>query len=113
MFKRGFLRQSDTQGYGIGTGSATQTVSQHLRDAQVAETAAVVAEKGREVTKKSWNFLKGAYATVASQVEQVARENGYKVDLGMISNCCSFHVPPHLTPLPSPPFPWIEWFSMH
>eukprot|EP00884_Botryococcus_braunii_P022600 jgi/Botrbrau1/9023/Bobra.0376s0001.1 len=67
---------------GTVAGSATQTVSQHLREAQVAETAAVVAEKGREVTKKSWNFLKGAYATVASQVEQVARENGYKVDLG-------------------------------
>jgi hypothetical protein len=64
------------------TGAATQTVSGHLREAQVAETAAVVAEKGREVTKKGWNILKGAYATVASSVEQVARENGYKVDLG-------------------------------
>lgn len=55
----------------------------HLRDARVGETAAVVAEKGKEYGAKGWTFLKGVYGTVATQVESVARDNGYKLDLGV------------------------------
>ncbi len=48
----------------------------------MGETAAVVAEKGREYGAKGWTFLKGVVGTVANQVESVARENGLKLDLG-------------------------------
>ena len=55
-----------------------------LKEARVGETAAVVAEKGKEYGTKGWNFLKGVYGTVANQVEHVARDNGYRLDLGEI-----------------------------
>lgn len=48
----------------------------------MGETAAVVAEKGREYGAKGWTFLKGVVGTVATQVESVARDNGIKLDLG-------------------------------
>lgn len=57
-------------------------MSQQLKDAGVHEHVAVAGERGREYGAKGWGFLKSAYATVASGVEGVARENGYKVDLG-------------------------------
>jgi hypothetical protein len=46
------------------------------------EHVAVAGERGREYGAKGWGYLKSAYATVASGVETVARDNGYKVDLG-------------------------------
>lgn len=49
---------------------------------QVAQTASVVAEKGKEYGSKGWGLMRGLYANVASQVESVASEHGYKVDLG-------------------------------
>lgn len=64
------------------TGAATHVAASGLREARVGETAAVVAEKGKEYGTKGWNFLKGVYGTVANQVEHVARDSGYKLDLG-------------------------------
>eukprot|EP00887_Chlorella_sp_A99_P001350 scaffold14.g1350.t1 len=46
------------------------------------ETSTVVTEKTKEVTSKSWSFLKSAYAAAASTIEQTAAQQGYKVDLG-------------------------------
>lgn len=63
-------------------GAATHVAASGLREARVGETAAVVAEKGKEYGTKGWNFLKGVYGTVAHQVEHVARDSGYKLDLG-------------------------------
>ena len=48
----------------------------------MGETAAVVAERGKEYSAKGWTLLKGAYASVAGQVENIARDSGYKMDLG-------------------------------
>ncbi len=48
----------------------------------MAEHVEKGTQQAKEYTAKSWNFMKGVYANVASQVESVARENGYKVDLG-------------------------------
>lgn len=63
-------------------GQATTTVSQQLKEAKVQDHLATAGEKGKEYGAKGWGFLKSAYASVASGVEGVARENGYKVDLG-------------------------------
>lgn len=67
---------------GVNSGSATSTVSQQLKDAKVQDHLAIAGERGREYGAKGWGLLKSAYASVASGVESVARENGYKVDLG-------------------------------
>ena len=53
-----------------------------LRDARVHETATAVAERGKDLGAKGWSFIKGVYGTVATQVESVAKDNGYKLDLG-------------------------------
>ncbi len=53
-----------------------------MKEAHVAEHVEKGTQQAKEYTAKSWNFMKGMYANVASQVETVARENGYKVDLG-------------------------------
>ena len=42
----------------------------------------MVAERGKEFGAKGWSFIKGVYGTVASQVETVAKDSGYKLDLG-------------------------------
>ena len=63
-------------------GTATTTVSQQLKEARVGEHLAVASERGKEYGVKGWGLLKSAYANVASQVENVARDNGYRVDLG-------------------------------
>jgi Skp family chaperone for outer membrane proteins len=68
--------------WALQAGAATNAAASTLKDARVGETAAVVAEKGKEYGTKGWTFLKGVYGTVANQVENVARENGYKLDLG-------------------------------
>lgn len=60
----------------------THAARSGLRDARVQETAAVVAERGKEIGAKGWSFIKGVYGTVASQVETVAKDSGYKLDLG-------------------------------
>ena len=67
---------------GAGAGGVSNTVSQQLKEARVAEQLAVASEKGKEMGAKGWGFLKSAYAVAASQVETLARDNGYKVDLG-------------------------------
>ena len=64
------------------TGSAGAAVSQHLKEARMNEHLAAASERGKEYGTKGWGILKSAYATVASQVENVARDNGYRVDLG-------------------------------
>ena len=66
----------------FAAGQATTTVSQQLKEAKVPDHLAVAGEKGKEYGAKGWGFLKSAYASVASGVETVARDNGYKVDLG-------------------------------
>ena len=53
-----------------------------MKQHHVAEHLEKGKEIGKEYTAKSWNFMKGMYANVAGQVETVARDNGYKVDLG-------------------------------
>ena len=53
-----------------------------LRDAKVHETATAVAERGKDLGAKGWSFIKGVYGTVATQVETVAKDSGYKLDLG-------------------------------
>ena len=63
-------------------GQASTTVSQQLKEAKVQDHLATAGEKGKEYSAKGWGFLKSAYASVASGVETVARDNGYKVDLG-------------------------------
>lgn len=68
-------------------GAASHVAASGLREARVGETAAVVAEKGKEYGTKGWNFLKGVYGTVANQVEHVARDSGYKLDLGELIRC--------------------------
>ncbi len=65
-----------------------------LRDAKVHETAAAVAERGKDLGAKGWSFIKGVYGTVATQVETVAKDSGYKLDLGerrppVFWTCCS------------------------
>ena len=49
---------------------------------QIGQTATVVAERGKEYGVKTFSFLKSVYANAAAQVETVAQEHGYKVDLG-------------------------------
>ena len=56
--------------------------NEQLKQHHVSEHLEKGKEIGKEYTAKSWNFMKGMYANVASQVETVARDNGYKVDLG-------------------------------
>ena len=70
----------------LHAGGTLNTAQQHWRQGQYGEQlekgAAVAVERGKEISSKSWNFMKGVYATMATQVEHVARDNGYKVDLG-------------------------------
>ena len=61
--------------------SAGSAVSQ-VRSGEVQQTASVVAEKGKEYGAQGWSMLRGVVAKVATQVESVASEHGYKVDLG-------------------------------
>lgn len=61
--------------------SAGTAVNQ-VRSGEVQQTANTVAEKGKEYGAKGWGLLRGIAATVATQVENVASEHGYKVDLG-------------------------------
>ena len=49
----------------------------------IGQTATVVAEKGKEYGAKTYSFLRNVYANAAAQVESVASEHGYRVDLGM------------------------------
>lgn len=63
-------------------GGVTHAARSGLRDARVHETAAAVAERGKDLGAKGWSFIKGVYGTVASQVETVAKDSGYKLDLG-------------------------------
>lgn len=54
----------------------------------------MVAERGKEIGAKGWSFIKGVYGTVASQVETVAKDSGYKLDLGAdISPTLTCHSP--------------------
>lgn len=58
------------------------------------ETATAVAERGKDLGAKGWSFIKGVYGTVATQVETVAKDSGYKLDLGARQQpsspaCCS------------------------
>ena len=57
----------------------------------MAEHVEKGTQQAKEITAKSWNFMKGVYANVASQVETVARDNGYKVDLGTAHCHCVGH----------------------
>lgn len=50
---------------------------------KVQTNVRVVADKSKELGKQGWTGLKSLYATVASKVETVARDNGYNIDLGI------------------------------
>ena len=63
-------------------GGAASLANEQMKQHHVAEHLEKGKEIGKEYTAKSWNFMKGMYANVAGQVETVARDNGYKVDLG-------------------------------
>ena len=63
-------------------GRAGTAVTQVRSNEQIGQTATVVAEKGKEYGVKTFSFLKSVYANAAAQVETVAQEHGYKVDLG-------------------------------
>lgn len=65
-------------------GGAASFTNEQLKQHHVSEHLEKGKEIGKEYTAKSWNFMKGMYANVASQVETVARDNGYKVDLGKL-----------------------------
>ncbi|GMH33147.1 hypothetical protein BSKO_00981 [Bryopsis sp. KO-2023] len=57
-----------------------------LKDGEVVEkvqqSTRVIAEKGKVLGQQGWSGLKGLYASVASRVENVAKDNGYNIDLG-------------------------------
>ncbi|PSC73844.1 ADP-ribosylation factor GTPase-activating AGD7-like [Micractinium conductrix] len=63
-------------------GSAAATAREKAQQAHLDQTAAAAAEKAKEVGAKSWSFLKSAYASAASAIEQTAAQNGLHVDLG-------------------------------
>lgn len=63
----------------VGAGTA---VTQVRSNEHIGQTATVVAEKGKEYGAKTFSFLRSVYATAAAQVENVASEHGYHVDLG-------------------------------
>lgn len=67
-------------------GVVARTASTAVHDGKVVEnvsqTAAVVAQKGGQAFSTLLSLSKKAYASVASTVETVARDNGYKIDLG-------------------------------
>ena len=71
-------------------GAAGTAVTQVRSNEQIGQTATVVAEKGKEYGVKTFSFLKSVYANAAAQVETVAQEHGYKVDLGarLRMRCC-------------------------
>lgn len=72
----------------VRAGGAASIANEKLKEAHVAEHVEKGTQQAKEYTAKSWNFMKGVYANVASQVETVARDNGYKVDLGNMGLCC-------------------------
>lgn len=76
MFSKGLSSLSSL------AGSAAATAREKAAQAHLDQTAAVAAEKAKEVGSKGWSLLKSAYAQAASTVESVAAQNGYKVDLG-------------------------------
>lgn len=67
-------------------GAAARTASNAVSDGRVVETAqhtaSVVATKGGAAFNSLWSMSKKALVSVASSVETVARDNGYKIDLG-------------------------------
>lgn len=63
-------------------GCAGTAVTQVRSNEQIGQTATVVAEKGKEYGAKTFSFLRSVYANAAAQVETVAGEHGYHVDLG-------------------------------
>lgn len=69
-------------GVASSVGAVARNTAHVVSDGRVAETAAVVAQKGGQAFNNLWAISKKALATVASSVETVARDNGYKIDLG-------------------------------
>ena len=67
-------------------GQATASVQQQIREgklqANLQTGAGMAAERGKEYGTKGWGFMKSAYASMAQQVEHLARDNGYQLDLG-------------------------------
>ena len=66
--------------------SGTENLSNVLKDGEMAErvqqNARVLADRGRELGRTGWSGLRSIYATVASRVENAARDTGYSIDLG-------------------------------
>ena len=66
--------------------SGTENLSHVLKDGDMAErvqqNARVLADRGRELGRTGWSGLRSIYATVASRVENAARDTGYSIDLG-------------------------------
>lgn len=66
--------------------SGTETLNSTLRDEKVGERVQqqckAVAERSKELGRKGWVGVRAVYATVASHVETIAKDNGYNVNLG-------------------------------
>jgi len=66
--------------------TGAENLSSALKDTEMTDrvqtNAKVFAEKSKELGKQGWSGLRSMYASVASKVETVARDNGYSIDLG-------------------------------
>ena len=75
-----------TQPAVLPAGKATGDLQRQIKDGSLQHnlqsTAAVAAERGKEYSTRGWGYMKSAYASMAQQVEVLARDNGYNVDLG-------------------------------
>eukprot|EP01025_Chloroclados_australasicus_P025725 TRINITY_DN2565_c0_g1_i1.p1 TRINITY_DN2565_c0_g1~~TRINITY_DN2565_c0_g1_i1.p1 ORF type:complete len:422 (+),score=62.24 TRINITY_DN2565_c0_g1_i1:375-1640(+) len=80
MLSKGFSQLSTAATSAVK--SSATTISSVIQDKQLQEKAKAAAEKGREWGSQGWNSIKGMYASVASKVETVAKEQGYNVNLG-------------------------------
>ena len=61
-----------------------QQIREGKLQANLQQGAGVAAERGKEYGTKGWGFMKSAYASMAQQVEHLARDNGYQLDLGAL-----------------------------
>lgn len=70
----------------VAVRSGTQNINHMVGEKQLPEAlqqnAKYIGERGTQLAQTGWTGLKSLYATVASQVETVAAQQGYKIDLG-------------------------------
>ncbi|KAF5830398.1 hypothetical protein DUNSADRAFT_14642 [Dunaliella salina] len=80
MFSKGIGSVADAAARAYGQGS--QAVNRTLQERQVAEHARMLSERAAEAARTGWSSFRSLYSSVASSVEQAARQQGYNVDLG-------------------------------